>query len=63
MGAKVLQTEDGKTFYGYTLLEVKSALNEALIESYEADEDISGMFDRILKKLNLKEENNGNIYK
>ena len=56
MGAKVLQTEDGKTFYGYTLLEVKLALSEALIESYEADEDICGMFDRILKKLNLKEE-------
>lgn len=56
MGSKVLQTEDGKTFYGYTLLEVKSALNEALIESYEADEDISGMFDRIVNKLNLKEE-------
>lgn len=56
MGAKVLQTEDGKTFYGYTLLEVKSALNEALIESYEADEDIEGMFDRIVEKLGLKEE-------
>ena len=56
MGAKILQTEDGKTFYGYSVLEVKSALNEVLIESYEADEDISGMFDRILKKLNLKEE-------
>lgn len=56
MGAKILQTEDGKTFYGYSVLEVKSALNEALIESYEANEDICGMFDRILKKLNLKEE-------
>lgn len=56
MGAKILQTEDGNTFYGYSVLEVKSALNEALIESYEADEDISGMFDRIVNKLNLKEE-------
>lgn len=61
MGAKVFAKNDA-TFYGYSMLEVRNALNETLVECNNVSENpvfsagVEWAYRRMCKKLGLDDE-------
>lgn len=61
MGAK-LYTENGATFYGYSMLEIRSALNEMLVECNNGSGDavfeagVEWAYHNLCDKLGLNDE-------
>lgn len=61
MGAEVF-TKDGTTFYGYSMLEIRTALNETLVECNNVSENpvfsagVEWAYRRMCKKLGLDDE-------
>ena len=61
MGAKVFTNNDA-TFYGYSMLEIRTALNETLVECNDVSENmtfsagVECAYKNICKKLGLDDE-------
>lgn len=61
MGAKVF-TKNDSTFYGYSMLEIRNALNETLVECNNVSENpvfsagVEWAYKNICKKLGLEDE-------